>query len=330
MRTTRRRSPWRLLLWAALVTVLALTLAACGGEDDLEGGGSDTSATQTPAATEEAPATAELPAITVGSANFPENVLLAEIYAGALQAKGAEVSKKLNVGSREALYPAIQNGDIDLLPEYTGALLSFVSKGEAEARDTEGQVTALTEALPAELVLLEPAAAEDKDSVTCTKEITDRLNLKSLDDLGPVSDQVVMGGPPELKERAGFGLPGLERVYGIKFKQFRSLDVAGPLTVAALKDNKIDCANLFSTQSAIAENGFVTLEDPKGIVEAENVIPLISKEKATPEVTETLNAVSAKLDTEGLKELVRQVEVDKDSPASVAEAWLGENGLTGS
>lgn len=294
---------------AGLATLaIAGTLAACGDDDE-------------PAASE------GLPAVTVGSANFPENTLLAEIYAGALEAKGATVTKKLNVGSREALFPAMEQGDITVLPEYTGALLSFVSKGTATATTTADQVAALTEQLPATLVVLEPSTAEDKDSVTCNKETVDKYSLASIEDLVAVDDQIIMGGPPELRSREGFGLPGLKRVYGIEFKEFKALDVAGPLTVAALKDNKVNCANLFSTQSAIEVNGFITLDDPKGLVEGENVIPLVAKDVATPEVTEVLNAVSSALDTETLKGLVKRVEVDKESAADVAASFLTDKGL---
>jgi osmoprotectant transport system substrate-binding protein len=306
----------RKLIGALLAGTLALGAAACG--DDLESNNDSGSSSS---------GGGEKQSVTVGSANFPENVVLAEVYAGALEAKGLTVDKKLNVGSREAIFPAMQRGDITVLPEYTGALLSYVSKGKATAKDTAGQVDALKSELPAELTLLEPSAAEDKDTVTCTKAVVDKYSLTSLEDLAKVSKDLVMGGPPELAKREGFGLKGLKAVYGIEFKQFRPLDVAGPLTVAALKSGKVDCANLFSTQSAIPQNGFVSLEDPKGLVESEAVVPLITKDAATPEASDTLNAVSAKLTTENLKEMVKRVEVDKDDAATVADDFLSENGL---
>jgi osmoprotectant transport system substrate-binding protein len=306
-----------------MAAVLALGVAACGGNDLKSDTGGSSSSTPTGGSA----GGGAKRAITVGSANFPENVVLAEIYAGALGAKGFKVDKKLNVGSREAIFPAMQNGDIGVLPEYTGALLSYVSKGKATAKDTAGQVTELKGSLPAGLTLLEPSTAEDKDTVTCTKEVVGKYNLKSLDDLAKVGDQVTMGGPPELAKREGFGIKGLERVYGITFKQFRPLDVAGPLTVSALKSGKVDCANLFSTQSAIPQNGFITLEDPKGLVESEAVVPLITKDAATADATQVLNAVSSKLTTENLKEMVKRVEVDKDDAATVAGDFLGQNAL---
>jgi osmoprotectant transport system substrate-binding protein len=307
------------VLWLLLAAVLAVGLAACG--DDLDEGDDSGSSTT------ESSGGGEKPAITVGSANFPESVVLAEIYAGALAAKDYDVSKELNVGSREALFPALERGDVTVTPEYSGALLAFLTEAKSDAKEIGEQVTEIKAELPSSLTLLEPSAAEDKDTVTCNKETVDKYGLKSIEDLAKVGDEITIGGPPEFAERAGFGIKALKRVYGAEFKKFQPLDVAGPLTVAALKDNKVQCANLFSTQSAIPANGFVTLEDPKGLVEAEAVVPLISKEAATPEVTETLNAVSAKLNTENLKELVKRVEVDKDDAESVAADFLSEQGL---
>jgi osmoprotectant transport system substrate-binding protein len=305
-----KRNTWLLL------ACLAFAVTACGGDslEEKDSGSSSKSA-------------ADKPSLVVGSANFPENVVLAEVYAGALEAKGFGVSKKLNIGSRETIFPAIERGDLSLLPEYTGTLLNFVTKGKAKATDTQAQVAELKTSLPPKLTMLEPSTAEDKDTVTCTKETVDKYSLKSLDDLGKVSKNVTMGGPPEMPKREGFGLKGLKEIYGIEFKKFRPLDVAGPLTVSALKSGKVDCADLFSTQSAIPANGFITLDDPKGIVQHENVTPLIAKDKATPEVSKVLNDVSAKLTTENLKEMVKSVEVDKDDAKTVADDFLSQNGL---
>ena len=307
------------MLWLLLAAVLAFGVAACG--DDLDEGG-DSGGTAS-----EDTSGGDKPAITVGSANFPENVVLAEIYAGALEAKDFQVSKKLNVGSREAIFPAMERGDITVLPEYTGALLSYLTKAKSDAKETADQVADIKEALPSGLTLLEPSAAEDKDTITCNKETVDKYGLTSIEDLAKVGNEITIGGPPEFAKREGFGLRALKRVYDAEFKKFQPLDVAGPLTVAALKDDKVQCANLFSTQSAIPANGFITLEDPKGLVESEAVVPLISDEAATPEVTETLDAVSGALTTDNLKELVKRVEVDKDDAETVAADFLDENGL---
>jgi osmoprotectant transport system substrate-binding protein len=305
------------VLWLLLAAVLALGVAACG--DDLNNSNDSGSSSSGDSAAK--------PSITVGSANFPENVVLAEIYAGALSNKGFDVSKKLNVGSREAIFPALEKGEITVLPEYSGALLSYLTEAKSDAKEIGAQVDAIKAELPAKLTLLEPSSAEDKDTITCNKETVDKYGLTSIEDLAKVGDQITIGGPPEFAKREGFGIKALKRVYNAEFKKFQPLDVAGPLTVAALKDDKVQCANLFSTQSAIPANGFVTLEDPKGLVESEAVVPLIAKDAATPEVTDTLNAVSAKLTTDNLKELVKRVEVDKDDAETVASDFLGEQGL---
>jgi osmoprotectant transport system substrate-binding protein len=265
--------------------------------------------------------------VTVGSANFPENALLAEIYAGALRAAGVDSSTRLNIGSREVLLPTMEKGQVDVLPEYTGALLTYLSKGTATGRNTGEQLEALDAVLPAQLRLLKPSTAQDQETITCTSDVVHRYGLVSLVDLAKVSGDLTIGGPPELPQRDGFGLRGLKAGYGIEFKAFRPLDVAGPLTVSALASGKVDCANLFSTQSAITEHGFVSLTDPKGLAESDAVVPLVASAVATPRVTRALAAVSAVLTTENLKAMVKRVEVDKDDEATVAADFLAHHHL---
>jgi osmoprotectant transport system substrate-binding protein len=302
----------RLLTAAAALGVVAL--AGCGG-------GSSPLDTSTPSAGGSAAAGT----LTIGSANFPESALLAEIYAGALQAKGVKVSTKLNIGAREVYIPALQDGSIDLVPEYTGVLLQYFDKS-ATAVSPDDVYAALQKAVPANLTVLDKASAEDKDAVVVTKETADKYHLTSIADLAPVAPQLVLGGPPEWPSRPT-GIPGLKKVYGLNFKEFKPLDVAGPLSVQALKSGQVAAVDLFTTQSAIAANGFVVLQDPKNLFAAQNVVPLITKSKADPTVTAALNAVSAKLDTPMLAGLVKQVEVDKTDTATVAKNWLTQNGL---
>jgi osmoprotectant transport system substrate-binding protein len=301
---------------AAVFAVGALALVAgCGaGGDPLaqpSGGGESSKA---PSDT-----------IVVGSANFPENVVLAEIYAGALEAKGVKVTKKLNIGNREAFMQALQDGSIDLIPEYSGVLLQFFDK-KATAVTPDEVYAAIPKVLPETLTVLDKSSAEDKDAIVVTQETASQYSLKSIEDLGPVAKDLVIGGPPEFRTRQT-GLVGLKDVYGLTFKQFRPLDVAGPLSVQALKNGQVQAVNLFTTQSAIAENNFVVLEDPKNLFAAQNVLPLITKSKASDTVKEALNAVSAKLDTDQLADLVKQAEVDKKNPDDVAKEWLSSAGL---
>jgi osmoprotectant transport system substrate-binding protein len=300
----------------AAVASAALVLTACGGGGDpLQSGSGSASG---------APATGDT--IVVGSANFAENQILAEIYAQALQAKGVKVEKRLNIGSRETYFPGLQDGSIDLIPEYTGVLLQYVDKNAEQTRPDE-VYTALQGALPGTLSVLDKSAAEDKDAVVVTRETATRLNVKSIEDLAPQCGQLVFGGPPEFQQRPD-GVPGLQKTYNCAFKEFRSLDAGGPLTVGALKNGDVQAADLFTTDAAIVANDFVVLDDPKNNFAAQNVVPLINKAKANDTVKQTLNAVSAKLTTEGLTALNAEAAGDaKPSPETVAKNWLSQNSL---
>lgn len=299
---------------AAMVAGLALALTACGGGGDpLSSGSGQTSAGAAPADT-----------IVIGSANFTESQILAEIYAQALAAKGVTVEKRLNIGSREAYIPGLQDGSIDLIPEYTGVLLQYFDKS-ADETEPEAVYTALQAALPSNLTVLEKSTAEDKDAVVVTSETASQLGLRSLDDIAAQCPNMVFGGAPEFQTRPD-GIPGLQSTYNCTFKEYRSLDAGGPLTVAALKNGDVQAANLFTTQSTIEANDFVVLDDPKNNFAAQNVLPLINKAKASEQVTATLNDVSAKLTTDALLKLNAEADGDaKPSPETVAKNWLAEN-----
>jgi osmoprotectant transport system substrate-binding protein len=305
--------------------VLVAALAACGTSSNPVGGSSDTAGPAAGSAAGSASGSATGGSLVVGSANFPESVLLAEIYAGALQAKGVQVTKKLNIGSREAYIPGLQDGSIDLIPEYTGNLLTYFDKSST-ATSSQDIYAALPQAVPSTLKVLDQAAAEDKDAIVVTKETADKYKLASIADLAPVAKDLVLGAPPEFETRRD-GVPGLKAKYGVTFKQFRKLDTGGPLTVAALKNGQVQAANIFTTDPSIAANGWIALADPKTLYTAQNVVPLINAGKASESVTSALNGVSGKLDTSTLTELVAKVVTDKEDPASVASEWLKSNNL---
>jgi osmoprotectant transport system substrate-binding protein len=289
-----------------------LAVASCGSSSDpLASGGSTTKA--------------ETGTIIVGSANFPENALLAEIYAAALSAKGITVKKTLNIGSRETYIPALKDGSIDLIPEYTGVLAQYFNKN-VKATDADGVYAELKAAVPATLTVLDKSAAEDKDAVVVTKATADKYKLKTIADLLPIAKDLTLGGPPEWKTRPT-GVPGLKKLYNLDFKTFRPLDTGGPLSVQALKNGQVDAVNLFTTDASIAANGFVILDDPKSLFAAQNVVPLITKSKVSPTISAALNAISAKLDTATLGALVKEVVVDKKDAAVVAKEFLTKIGL---
>jgi osmoprotectant transport system substrate-binding protein len=301
------------LTLAAAMAVLALTAAACGSNDPTKTG---SGATGSPAPSD---------TIVVGSANFQENVVLANIYAEALKAKGVQVSTKLNIGSREAYIPGLEDGSIDLIPEYSGVLLQYFDKA-ATAVAPDEVFTALQKALPGDLVVLDKSAAEDKDAVVVTKATADKYKLTSIADLKDAAGKLTFGGPPEFKTRPD-GIPGLKKDYGVTFGSYKTLDAGGPLTVNALKNGQVDAADLFTTDPAITANNFVVLQDPKNNFAAQNVLPLINKAKASDTVTAALNAVSAKLTTQTLIDLLTKVTTDKQDPNAVAKEWLSSQGL---
>lgn len=303
------KHPMRIV--SALVGVVALAGVAACGSGNANPLGSANNATKGE--------------VVVGSANFPENVLLAEIYAQALEAKGVKVKRQFNIGSREIIYGQIQSGGLTVLPEYNGALLAYLDK--TTTATSESQVNSeLQSKLPPQLEILNSSAAEDKDSVTVTRKTADQYHLVSIADLAPVAKNMVLGGPPEFKTRLQ-GIVGLHQVYGLTFKEFRPLDTAGPITVQALKRGDIQAANLFTTDPSIPANGFVVLQDPKDLFSAQNVTPLVYRKGVNPTVVAALNAVSAKLDTSTLAELDKKVMTDKDDPSTVAKDWLASAGL---
>lgn len=307
----------RLLLGLAVAGAVALT--GCGNANEPLAGPS-------PTPTSSAPASEGVEQVTVGSANFPENVLLAEVYAAALRDAGVEVDTRLNIGSRETYLPALQDGSIDLIPEYTGNLLLYYAP-DSQATEAEAVYDELSGALPEGLTVLAKAPAEDKDALVVTRETAQQYDLSSIEDLAPVASQLTVGGSPEFKQRRA-GLLGLQEVYGLDFAAVRTLDTGGPLTVQALRSGQVDVAQLFTTDPAIAANDFVVLDDPRNIYIAQNVVPLITTSVLTDTIRETLNRVSAALDTQTLASLVARVAGStNEDPAQVAQEWLASAGL---
>lgn len=303
-------------------TLTAATLVALLGTAACGSSGGSTPLDQ-PAGTQAG--TASAGSIVVGSANFPESELLMSIYAGALKAKGVNVTTRPNIGSRETYIPALTDGSINLIPEYTGVLVQYFDKS-AKATSPDDVYAALQKALPEGMTVLAKSPAEDKDSIVVTRDTATKYKLSSIADLQPVAGQLVLGGPPEFAKRAA-GVPGLASVYDVTFKEFRPLDVAGPLTVQALKNGQVQAANLFTTDPNVAANDFVALQDPKSLFPAQNVVPLIATAAATPQVSESLDAVSAALDTPTLAGLVKEVVIDKKDASAVAQEFLTEKGL---
>ena len=262
--------------------------------------------------------------VVIGSGNFAESVLIADIYGAALTAKGVKVTQKPKIGSREVYIPALKDGSIDLIPEYSGTLLDYFSKN-ATAVSSADVYKALPAAIGSDLKVLDQSQAQDKDSITVTSSTADKYKLKTISDLKAQAGNLILGAGPEFKTRSD-GVPGLKSRYGVVFGTFKTLDSGGPLTVAGLKNGQVDAADLFTTDPSIVANKFVVLQDPLNLYNAQNVLPLINAKKATPTVTAALNAVSAKLTTDSLLDLNSKVAAGTD-PAAVAQTWLKSQNL---
>ncbi|MCG0287528.1 ABC transporter substrate-binding protein [Streptomyces sp. PSAA01] len=307
----------RKLLGGLLAGASVPALAACsGGVTSLKGdGGSGGSG-----------GGSSLGGLVIGTANFTENQLLGYLYAEALKGAGIKTSVRPNLGSREIVIPALQQGDIDLLPEYQGnLLLHFDDKApQTEAGDLQN---ALTVALPSGLEALSYAAAEDKDVFCVTHEVARKHGLRSFADLAKQNGKLVFGGPAEDKKRV-VGLVGLKDRYGVTFKEFKALDASGPLVKGALKKGDVDVANLFSTDPDIEANDWVILADPKALIPAQHIVPVIRSAKADAKVRKALARLGGALTTQELARLNKLVSNDKKDPDRVAADWAAKNGLT--
>ncbi len=266
--------------------------------------------------------------IAVGSFAFNESVIVAEIYAQALEAEGFEVERRLNLGNREVVKPALESGEVDLVPEYVGTLAGFL--GATPTSDSESTWNdAKTAFEESGVTLLQYSPAQDKNAYVVTAETASEYGLSTVSDLQPVAGELIFGGPPECPERE-FCLIGLSEVYGLEFAEFVPLDAAGPITIAALDGGEIDVALLFTTSGIIADRGWVSLEDDMGLNPAENLVPAIRTdvvESYGDDLTDLLNRVSEALTTEDLTEMNKRADIDQEDPAALATEWLTDNGF---
>ncbi|MFF2141459.1 ABC transporter substrate-binding protein [Kitasatospora sp. NPDC058190] len=317
--STLKRSRRAVLL--GTLTALALGATACGSSSSNPlDGGSTAAAGTTASGGATAAGGGSGSTVVVGSANFPENVLLGSIYSQALKAKGVKVEEKFNIGSREVLYGQLQSGNLTVLPEYNGALLAYLD-AKATAVTTQDVNAALTKTLPASLAILDSSPAEDKDSLSVTQETADKYGLKSISDLTAKAGEFTIGGQPEFKSRRE---QQFKDVYGLTFKEWKP---TADSTANALKDGSIQVGNVFTTDPKIVQYKLVPLTDPKNVFGAQNITPLVNKAGVDATATAALNAVSAKLDTAGLTGLMKRVAIDKEDPSAVAKDWLKANGL---
>ena len=273
--------------------------------------------------------TRSMKSIVVGSGDFPESEIIAEIYAQALQANGFDVGRRMGIGSRETYIPALKDHSIDLVPEYIGNLLLYFQPNSTATMLNAVELE-LYQRLPGDLSILTPSPASDTDTVTVTNATATEWNLKTIADLAPHSPEVKFAAPSAFQTRPS-GLPGLRQKYSLDVSpgNFVAInDGGGAVTVRTLTDGRVTAANIFSTSPAIFDDRLVALEDPEHNFLAGNIVPLVNSQKKSDRLKEVLDAVSTKLTTSGVAALNAAVEgnsgIDLDK---AARDWVRYNGF---
>lgn len=261
--------------------------------------------------------------VVIGSQDFPEDKLIAQIYADALTARGVHVTIEPISAARESYYPAVQSGLITIVPEYNRALLTTCVNPASTAVTTTQVDNALKAELPSALTILQPADAQDRDSLTVTQETAATYHLRSIADLSRFAGYLTIGAPGEFRHRHQ-GIPGLRSVYGLRFAQFQILDDSGPVALNALMTGQVQVADIFTTDPAIADNGLKVLQDPKGFFGPENIVPLVYKRGVNPTIIKTLNTISANLTQASLQSMDNQVFPYPGRIQAIASHWLAQ------
>jgi osmoprotectant transport system substrate-binding protein len=324
-----RKHRWLMLL---ALLIAALAVAGCGDDDEDEGGDSQQSSQEESGTTIQRNEDNASTRVTIGSKNFTEQKVLGEVYAQALEAAGYSVSKQLNLGDEKTALAAVEGGEISAYPEYTGtALLSFFGKQADQLPKDE--MAAFEEAKAGfaekDLTALAPTPFVSSNEVGVTKETADKLSLTKISDLEGKSQDLTLYGTPECRQRLDCKL-GLEQVYGLKFKKFVPVDIA--LRHEVLSKGQADVSIVFTTDPQNKREGFVLLEDDKGMFPPYNSTLVVRNdviEKAGPDFEKTVEMVNEGLTDEVMQELNARVDLDKETPEAVAGAYLEESGLVG-
>jgi osmoprotectant transport system substrate-binding protein len=305
----------RTLVLGASLLALAIVAGACGSG----GGGSSNGGSPSDGAKGE---------LTVGvSGAFAENQLVAEMYAQVLEKAGYTVKRELDIESREVGNKALESGDIDLKPEYTGFELGVLDPKATTNGSPDEVAAALAKAAQAQgWVTYAFSPANSTNVFVVTPETASKYNLSDMSSLAPVAGQLSLGAPPDCP-KAPFCIPGLKKTYGVEFGDFKALDFGGPKTVAAIDSGAVDVGELFSLDPTITDNGYTVLTDDKNLQAAGNFVPIVRQEVASDELGSLLDSVTSKLTDDDMRDMVGQVQNDKRDVSDVAGEFLQQQGL---
>ena len=296
---------------AAVAAMLAL--AGCGSADPFAGSDAKENAAK------------DADVIVVGSANFSESEIIARIYAEALKDNGIDANVKANIGSREVYLDALEDGSIDMIPEYTGNLLQFYDESNA-ASAAEDVYAGLADALPKDFEVLDMADAQDADAFYIQRFVADEQGIETIGDLKKLGDDLKVAAPPEFSKRV-YGIEGLRSKYGLTVSLVPVNDGGGQSTVQALLDGQVDFARLDSTSPLIAANDLVRLEDDRQMILAQNIVPVVRAGRLDDKAKDVIDKVQARLTTEDLMDMNARSVNDKKSAQDIAEDWLDEADL---
>jgi osmoprotectant transport system substrate-binding protein len=298
----------------AVGVVLALLAAACGG-----GGGAGDS-----------------PTVRIGSDNFYESRLMAEIYAQVLENAGYTVERSFGLGSRQERAPAFEEGQVDLVPEYVGSGLGFYDSAQitGDGETNRDRLQAILADRAGGITVFGITPGEDTNAAVVRQETADEFGLSSMSDLAAVQDELAWGLPPDCDENPL--CRGALEQYGVNYPPAarESLAACDVPIAEALEGGAIDFAWLCSTQPAIAQFGFVVLDDDLDTQPAENIAPLVRNDfleqvDDAAAFQALLDEASAQMTTEDLTTLGVEVAVNQREVDEVATEWLTEKGLLG-
>jgi len=304
----------------ALLATLAAGLVACGG------GGPSTPST--PATAPPTTTVAPGPPIRIGTKNFTEEFILGELYGQALRAKGYRVQLRSNVGTSELTHQALNNGALDMYPEYVGTLLSEVAQvtKRPKSPDTAYRLAKRYEERSG-FTLLSATPFSDSEALAVTPTYSRRHRVRSIADLRGLQPKPKIGAPGEFEARIE-GLVGLREVYDIRRPRFTPLDFGA--RYPSLDSGKVDVAAVFTTERQLASTRYRVLTDPRGLFAIQHVAPIISKKMLAaygPALRAAIDAVSATLTTAAMRRMNGAVDIDKRTPTAVATEFLKSEGL---
>lgn len=304
---------------------LVLTLVSCAAPGSSAESDTDGDSAAGPATSTSESLPSEPGSLTMASANFPESDILAHVFADAMEAEGVEVTVRSGIGERPAYMSALKDGSIDAIPEYAGAILLYLDE-EQEVQGPEETYAALQKVVVEnDLVVGDYSQAQDSDTVTVTRETAEKYDLTTIADLKDVAPKLRLGAPAPFQTDA-YGVRGMKRVYGVEFGEFVPLSAGGSITATALKNGTVDAADIFSTDPSIEKYDFVVLEDPKNEFPSQNVVPLFREGVLTAPMKTAADAVTAKLTTDALRQMVAEA-ADGATSEAVAAKWVKANGL---